>query len=170
MRVVIIEDENLAARNLQTIIEGLGRNLRVVAVIDSIAETVEWFSYNREPDILFMDINLADGSAFEVFNRVKINCPVIFTTGYDAYALKAFKVNSVDYLLKPVEPNDVRKALEKLEFLSSHGNFNSAIQALTESLTAAQSYRTHFLVSVRGDKLIPLKAEDIAFFSPKQAL
>jgi len=170
MRAVIIEDEMPAARNLQAILEGLEKNIKVTAVLESIAETVEWFSFNREPDLLFMDIHLADGSAFEIFNRVNITCPVVFTTAYDSYALKAFKVNSVDYLLKPVEPDDVRQALKKMEVLSSQGNFNAAVENLRKSLHDTPSHKTHFLVPVRGDKLVPVKAEDIAFFNTETGI
>jgi DNA-binding LytR/AlgR family response regulator len=164
MKAVIVEDEMLAVRNLQAILERLEKNIQVVAVLESIAETVEWFSFSREPDVVFMDIHLADGSAFEIFNRIKIKCPVVFTTAYDEYALKAFKVNSVDYLLKPLDSDDVRQALEKLEVLTSQGNYNSAVSALMESLKKTPTYKSHFLVSAKGDKLIPVKAEEIAFF------
>jgi DNA-binding LytR/AlgR family response regulator len=165
MKAVIVEDEMLAARNLQTILEGLDNNLQVSAVLESVAETVEWFTWNHAPDVIFMDIHLADGSAFEIFNRIKINCPVIFTTAYDEYALKAFKVNSIDYLLKPVDLNEVRNALGKLERLTAPLNVNSIVDTLLESFRKTSSYKTHFLVSARGDKLVPVKAEDIAFFN-----
>ena len=114
MKAVIVEDEVLAARNLKAILDGLG-TVQVIAVLDSIAETVEWFSANPQPELLFLDIHLADGSAFEIFDRVDVKCPVIFTTAYDEYALKAFKVNSIDYLLKPVEAGDVQHALKKMK-------------------------------------------------------
>jgi DNA-binding LytR/AlgR family response regulator len=165
MKAVIVEDEVLAARNLQAILEGLDKNLQVIAVLESVAETVEWFSSNPAPDVIFMDIHLADGSAFEIFNRIKIKCPVIFTTAYDEYALKAFKVNSIDYLLKPVDLNDVRNALAKLEALTAHLNINSVVDTLMASFRKTSSFKTHFLVSARGDKLVPVRAEDIAFFN-----
>lgn len=105
----------------------------------------EWFRESVQPDLVFMDIHLADGSAFEIFNHVEIRCPVIFTTAYDEYALKAFKVNSVDYLLKPIGIDDIRHALEKLKRLQ-------------------ESYKTHFLIPVKGDKLIPVSVDMILFF------
>jgi two-component SAPR family response regulator len=133
MKAVIVEDEMLAARNLQAILERLDKNLQVIAVLESVAETVEWFSSNHAPDVIFMDIHLADGSAFEIFNRIKIKCPVIFTTAYDEYALKAFKVNSIDYLLKPVDLNDVRNAMAKLEVMTAPLNINSVVDTLLAS-------------------------------------
>jgi DNA-binding LytR/AlgR family response regulator len=165
MKAVIVEDEMLAARNLQTILEGLDKNLQVIAVLESVAETVEWFTCNHSPDIIFMDIHLADGSAFEIFNRIKIKCPVIFTTAYDEYALKAFKVNSIDYLLKPVDFNEVRNAMAKLDMLTAPMNITSVVDTLLASFKNTSSFKTHFLVSARGDKLVPVRAEDIAFFN-----
>jgi two-component system response regulator LytT len=112
MRAIIVEDETLAAQNLKGILNEIG-TLDIIATLESVNETIDWFALNKSPDILFLDIHLADGSAFEIFDRVAINCPVVFTTAYDEYALKAFKVNSIDYLLKPIDINSVRKALEK---------------------------------------------------------
>ena len=99
MNALIIEDEELAARNLTNILKEIG-NINTIAILESIADTVEWFEVNELPDLVFMDIHLADGSAFEIFKMIRIDCPIIFTTAYDEYALQAFKVNSIDYLLK----------------------------------------------------------------------
>ena len=101
MRALIIEDEKAAVRNLKAAIDELGRNIEVIGQLDSIAASIEWLREQPAPDLLFLDIHLADGSAFEIFEHVDITCPIIFTTAYDEYALRAFKVNSVDYLLKP---------------------------------------------------------------------
>ena len=118
MKAVIVEDEELAARNLTSVLDETG-TVQVIATLESIVETIEWFNTHPSPDLLFMDIHLADGSAFEIFDRIKILCPVIFTTAYDEYALKAFKVNSIDYLLKPIDLNAVQRALKKLKDLSN---------------------------------------------------
>ena len=112
MRAIIVEDEILAAQNLKGILNEIG-TVEIITTLESVNETVAWFTLNDPPDILFLDIHLADGSAFEIFDRIKINCPVIFTTAYDEYALKAFMVNSIDYLLKPIDINSVRRALDK---------------------------------------------------------
>ena len=163
MRAIIVEDEMLAARNLQAILNELG-NVQVIAVLDSITETVEWFSCNPQPDLMFLDIHLADGSAFEIFDRTEIRCPVIFTTAYDEYALKAFKVNSIDYLLKPIETGDIQHALKKLQGLTVNDNMQDAVNKLMASFRTTSVWKTHFLVPAKGDKLIPVQASDIAFF------
>jgi len=163
MRAIIVEDEMLAARNLQAILNELG-NVQVIAVLDSITETVEWFSCNPQPDLMFLDIHLADGSAFEIFDRTEIRCPVIFTTAYDEYALKAFKVNSIDYLLKPIDMVAVQRALKKLQGLTVTDKMQDAVNQLMASFRATSTWKTHFLVQAKGDKLIPVQAIDIAFF------
>ena len=163
MRGIIIEDELLAARNLQSVLRRIG-TVQVIAVLDSIAETVEWFLKNPQPDIVFMDIHLADGSAFEIFNQVQIICPIVFTTAYDEYALKAFKVNSVDYLLKPIDKKDVEKALAKIQHISSTANLQSSIHQIVNSFRKSSAFKSHFLIPAKGDKLIPVQASDIACF------
>lgn len=163
MRAIIVEDEMLAARNLQSILSSLG-TVQVITVLDSIAETVEWFSFNPQPDLMFLDIHLADGSAFEIFDRTEVRCPVIFTTAYDEYALKAFKVNSIDYLLKPIETGDIQHALKKMQGLTVTNNMQDAVNKLMASFRATSAWKTHFLVPAKGDKLIPVQASDIAYF------
>ena len=162
MKTVIIEDEQLAVRNLETILKELG-GFKILAAIDSIEEAVEWFSCHSQPDIVFMDIHLADGSAFEIFKKVSITSPIIFTTAYDEYALKAFKVNSVDYLLKPIDNEYVRKAMEKLKTLVPERDEKSGIQELIALYKKGPAYKTHFLVPSKGDKLVPLQSADIAY-------
>lgn len=102
MKVIIIEDEKAAVRNLKALLQEVKPEVEVEATLDSIAAVLDWFAMHSVPDMIFMDIHLADGSAFEIFGHVDITCPIIFTTAYDEYALRAFKVNSVDYLLKPI--------------------------------------------------------------------
>jgi DNA-binding LytR/AlgR family response regulator len=164
MKTIIIEDEQLAARNLETILNDIG-SFTILATLESISETVEWFSCHPQPDVVFMDIHLADGSAFEIFEQTTINCPIIFTTAYDEYALKAFKVNSIDYLLKPIDPEDVRKALTKLKTLTPTGDEKTDFKELIALYKKGSSYKTHFLVPAKGDKLIPLQSAEIAYFS-----
>jgi len=164
MEAIIVEDEVLAARNLKAILDGLG-TVQVIATLDSIAETVEWFSCNPQPELLFLDIHLADGSAFEIFERVDVKCPVIFTTAYDEYALKAFKVNSIDYLLKPIEAGDVQHALKKMKDLSATDDIRASVDRLMASFRRVSSYKTHFLIPAKGDKLIPLQTNEIVYIS-----
>ena len=161
MKAVIVEDEGLAARNLQSILEEIG-SIQVHATLESITETVEWFQHHPQPDLLFLDIHLADGSAFEIFDHITIHCPIIFTTAYDEYALKAFTVNSIDYLLKPIDIKSVRRALLKLETLSPKQDEEEKFQMFVDTFRKASLWKTHFLVPVKGDKLVPLQSAEIA--------
>ncbi len=147
MKAIIIEDEKAAVRNLMALLSEIAPQTEIVATLDSIVESIDWFRSHPLPELVFMDIHLADGSAFEIFEHVEITCPVIFTTAYDEYALRAFKVNSIDYLLKPIDENDIRKALAKFDRLHAEPNtketdYNSLIRALRKE----ESYRTHFLL------------------------
>jgi DNA-binding LytR/AlgR family response regulator len=162
MKALIVEDEELAARNLASILKEIG-NISPVAVLESIADTIEWFEVNECPDLVFMDIHLADGSAFEIFKRISINCPVIFTTAYDEYALQAFKVNSIDYLLKPIDVPAVKNSLNKLKSITKSNFGSDELNKLLSIIKPAIEYKTHFLVNQRGDKLVPLTVKDIAY-------
>ena len=162
MNALIIEDEELAARNLTNILKEIG-NIKTIAILESIADTVEWFEVNDLPDLVFMDIHLADGSAFEIFKMIRIDCPIIFTTAYDEYALQAFKVNSIDYLLKPIALADLKKALDKREIVSGNNPKSTDLSKLLSMIKPSVEYKTHFLVSQKADKLIPLKTGEIAF-------
>lgn len=165
MKAIIIEDEKAAVRNLTALLGEVSPGMEIIAVLDSITETIEWFHENTEPDLAFIDIHLADGSAFEIFEHIHPSCPLIFTTAYDEYALKAFNVNSIDYLLKPIGSSDIKDALNKLEIL--RGKTSSAkedIRKLIHELKREESYKTHFLIPLKGDKLLPLPAECILYF------
>jgi two-component system LytT family response regulator len=164
MKALVIEDEILAARHLISVLKEVG-NIEVIDVLDSIKSSVLWFETHPQPDLIFMDIHIADGSVFKIFEHVNITCPIIFTTAYDEYAVKAFKVNSIDYLLKPVTKEDIEKALAKLKNLSANDNIQSDIRQLIVSLKQDKSYKTHFLISVKGGKMMPLLASDIAYIS-----
>lgn len=163
MKAVIIEDEKAAVRNLTSLLEEVRPDVEIVTVIDSIADTIEWFTTHRMPDLVFMDIHLADGSAFEIFEHTHITCPVIFTTAYDEYALRAFKVNSIDYLLKPIGRNDIEQAFGKWDILHP-ATTEDALLHLMRSLKKQESYKTHFLIPVKGDKLLPVSVETISLF------
>jgi two-component system LytT family response regulator len=139
-------------------------SIRIISILESISETVEWFKTNPQPELLFLDIHLADGSAFEIFKHVNIACPIIFTTAYDEYALNAFKVNSIDYLLKPVDADSVRNALRKLSSLKGKEIIHPDIQNLIDSFRKSALYKTHFLIPLKGDKLFPVQTSQIACF------
>lgn len=161
MQAIIIEDEILAIKHLRQVLEEIG-DIRVITELESISGTIEWFKENPQPDILFMDIHLADGLAFEIFRHVNIVCPVVFTTAYDEYALKAFKVNSIDYLLKPIEVTDVKNALQKLKNLTNRDSMQLAINNLISTFKNQTKYKSHFLLPAKGDKLIPVQAGELA--------
>lgn len=122
MKIVIIEDEKPAARLLKRKVENL--NCEVIAVLSSVTESIEWFLQNEHPDLVLVDIQLSDGLSFEIFEQVEIKSSVIFTTAYDEYALKAFKLNSIDYLLKPIDENELKVAIEKFLSLQNKTIFN----------------------------------------------
>jgi two-component system response regulator LytT len=163
MKALIIEDEIPASKHLLQVLDEVG-DMSVIAVLESITETIEWFGQNPQPDIVFMDIHLADGLAFEIFKQINISCPIVFTTAYDEYALKAFEVNSIDYLLKPIEAGDVQDALKKLRGLSTPEGFKTALNNLITSYSRTLKYKKHFLIPSKGDKLIPVQASDLACF------
>lgn len=117
-RVIIVEDETAAAVNLRSMLTSILPDVEVVAVLESVEEAVAYFTESVDADIVFMDIHLADGDSFRIFKSVDITIPIIFTTAYDQYALEAFKVNSIDYLLKPYKEDDLRRALDKLQRLT----------------------------------------------------
>jgi len=166
MKAVIIEDENFASQALQALIREIDPSIEIVATLESIKESVEWFKFNSTsvPDLVFMDIHLADGPSFAIFDEVKITCPIIFTTAYDEYALKAFEVNSIDYLLKPISRENLERALDKYKNLTVNpDNHVELINTLVTSLKkGVRNYKSYFLVPEK-DKLIPLATADIAY-------
>lgn len=158
MKVLIIEDETAAAQNLQAILREIDPSIQVLEVLESIEESADWLRSNPQPDLLFMDIHLADGESFRILDRVDITAPVIFTTAYDQYALEAFRLCSIDYLLKPIAVDDVKRALEKLQRLT--GSERSAYTPRIKQ--AVKEYEETFLIHQR-DKIIPLHRDQIAF-------
>ena len=165
MKAVIIEDESVAAQALQSLIQDINPEMEVGTVLQTIEESVEWFGENPMPDLVFMDIHLADGSSFAIFDKVDITCPIIFTTAYDEYALKAFEVNSIDYLLKPINKADLERALNKYQHLTaaSSDQGKASLEGLLAQMGGAKKkYKTCFLLPER-DKLIPLAVSNIAY-------
>ena len=164
MKALIIEDEKAAVRNLKALLKEVAPVIEVIGVLDSVTECVAWFQSEPAPDVVFMDIHLADGSSFEIFEHCRIPCPIIFTTAYDEYALKAFKVNSIDYLLKPIGAADLRRALDKLASLHHATDPQESLSALIHSLQKRGHYKTHFLIPYKGDKLLPLAVDQVQYF------
>lgn len=163
MTAVIVEDEFSAAQNLERLLKSIDENIDILAVLQNVDESIEWFSTNAMPDVVFMDIHLADGDSFSIFKSVDIRCAIIFTTAYDQYALKAFEVNSIDYLLKPISKKSLEKALDKLENFSPNNNNSDVIAQIMKSIHQVnKTHKKSFLIPVK-DKLIPVSADDIAF-------
>lgn len=165
MKALIIEDEIMAAQTLQKLLGEVSPEIEIITVLESIEDSVAWLEENPIPDLMFMDIHLADGSAFAIFDQVNITCPVIFTTAYDEYALKAFEVNSIDYLLKPISKDALEHAMYKYRSLMGQGGQSgngSKLEALLAQLTNKKSYKRYFLLPER-DKLVPLPTSDIAY-------
>ncbi len=171
MRVLIVEDEELAVKKIRKTLIAVAPHVEVVGVTDSISSTVNWVEENPTPDLILMDIELSDGQSFEIFNRVAIKSPVIFTTSYDEYALKAFKVNSLDYLLKPIQQEDLEAALKKLDTMKElYKNNNSSQDVSIDNLVKElqqklqpKEYRKRFLVK-HAQKLVSVEVEEIAYF------
>ena len=163
MKTLIIEDETAAAVNLRALLSEVEPSIEVIGVLESVAESVDYLRSNPSPELIFMDIHLADGDSFNIFKHVDINCPIIFTTAYDQYALEAFKVNSIDYLLKPIAKEDLRRALEKLRRLSAPERESIIERTNAMAAEPRQMQQNVFLVQVR-DRIRPLKTEEVAFF------
>lgn len=167
MKAIIIEDEKMSAQALEKLINKIAPEIRIDTVLQTIEESVEWFESHPMPDVAFMDIHLADGSSFSIFEKTEVSCPIIFTTAYDEYALKAFKVNSVDYLLKPISQPDIERAIQKLRNRSDvhfdSDEQNQLISKLASSLFHQKPvYKSSFLIAFK-DMLIPLPVNDIAY-------
>lgn len=168
MKIVIIEDEALAAERLSNLIKQYNNSIEIITCLDSVQEAVAFFRTAPPPDLAFFDIQLADGRSFEIFEQIQVPCPVIFTTAYDEYALRAFKVNSIDYLLKPIDYEDLRNAFAKLEILKSnltkqdHHISMETMQQIIQSLQKP-SYKNRFVVK-SGAHLHSVPVEDILYF------
>jgi DNA-binding LytR/AlgR family response regulator len=165
MNVLIIEDEPLAAQRLETLIVETLVNARVVDKIDSVKKAVQWLQKNVTPDLILMDIQLADGLSFQIFEQCEVKAPVIFTTAYDEYALKAFKVNSIDYILKPVDKAELANALRKLESLKNiQPSQEVLMQSISQAMTMlAKKYKERFVIKV-GEHLKTVEVKNILYF------
>lgn len=171
MKVIIVEDEQLAANRLEKLLLNSSRKIEVLAKLDTVKRVVEWLELYKSPDLIFMDIQLADGLCFEIFDLVEVNCPVIFTTSYDQYAIRAFKVNSIDYILKPLDPGELYNAINKFEFLANNYSEKSSpeAQALQEAIKMLkqESYKERFIVKI-GEHIKSIAIEDINHFSSEE--
>lgn len=165
MKAIIIEDEKIAADLLKNLICQLDENIEIVTILQTVEDSIEWLNNNQHPDILFVDIHLADGSSFSIFEKAEVKCPIVFTTAYDEYALKAFEVNSIDYLLKPINKDDLQRALNKYKNLKGEErdlDYKKFVSRFLVEAEKVNNYKEYFLVPER-DKLVPLAAKDIAY-------
>ena len=170
MQIFIVEDEELAVKKLQKTLQAIHPDLEVAGTAESIASTVEWLQTHTQPDLILMDIELADGQSFEIFNLVDVKSPVIFTTSYDEFALKAFKVNSVDYLLKPIQKDELEAAISKFRNMKNvyaatpkeELHITALVKELQQTLQHKE-YRKRFLVK-HMQKLLSIEVDRIAYF------
>jgi DNA-binding LytR/AlgR family response regulator len=164
MKVVIIEDEEFAALRLKKMILEFNPEIEILAELESVAESVKWFRSNPEPDLVFLDIHLEDDLSFAIFEQVNISSPIIFTTAFDEYAIKAFKMKSIDYLLKPIVHEELAAALKKYEQFSGLNRSTVDLQTLYSLLaTSEKKYRERFSISI-GTKIKMVEVNDIAYF------
>lgn len=173
MRVLIIEDELPAAEKLRALLSQYDTSIEVLQVIASIQEGIAWLNQNDNPDLILTDIHLADGLSFDIFRQVRVNCPVIFCTAYDEYALQAFEFNSIDYLLKPVQFSRLQKSLDKMKGLqqgSASLSSQSAMSDLMNKITSRDAnFKSRFMVKI-GNRIKAVKTEDIAYFHSSNKL
>ncbi len=167
MKAVIIEDEEIIAKVLLNKIQKVAPDVEVIATLPSLKTSRRWFAENAEPDLLFMDIQLSDGVSFDIFNDFSLKCPVIFTTAYDEYAIQAFRVNGVDYLLKPVKESELAAAIDKCrKLVEKNGLPPTDFAELLKSFTSGETmskYKEKFIVHVRN-QWMPINTKEIACF------
>jgi two-component system, LytTR family, response regulator LytT len=161
MNVLIVEDEPIAADNLEKLLLQIDPSIQILAKTESVSETIDWLQTNQA-DLIFLDIHLSDGLSFSIFEHIVVKIPIIFTTAYDHYTMKAFKVYSIDYLLKPIDIAELRLSIEKYKTITSL-NQNIELKALIESFSNAKEYQKRFVVYA-GQKIKMIKTSEIAYF------
>lgn len=171
MDIIIIEDEELAVEILADTIMVLRPGIRILKTLGSIKEAVKWFENNNPPDLIFCDIHLSDGKSFEIFKKINVKSPVIFTTAYDQYAIEAFKVNSIDYLLKPIKKYDVENSLKKFDDLQNDQLLLKIenMQNLLGSISKPKNYKKRFVVK-QGMNMRTIPSEEVAGFLAEEGL
>jgi DNA-binding LytR/AlgR family response regulator len=163
MKILLIEDEPPAAKQLTKMLLDTNPTITIIDVLDSVEASVKWLRTYPMPDAIFMDIQIADGLSFDIFSEVEITAPVIFTTAFDQYAIKAFKVNAIDYLLKPIDETELATAMYRLTQRQNPMLGNVIFQNILSQIQAPKVYRTRFLVKI-GQSLIAIDANEIAYF------
>lgn len=170
MKILIVEDEIPAAKRLRKLVTEQFPEAKIVDMIDSVEGAIQWLNTFEQPDLIFMDIQLSDGLSFDIFNHTEVTSPVIFTTAYDQYAVKAFKVNAVDYLLKPIDPQELEASVKKFQDLHqyAHSYDQTAIKELIQTITQ-KDFKTRFLVKV-GQQLSYVQTKEISYFYSDEGL
>jgi DNA-binding LytR/AlgR family response regulator len=168
IKAVIIEDEPLVAKQLERKIRLVAGDIEVIEILPSLKTARRWFLANAEPDLLFMDVQLSDGTSFELFDFYQLSCPVIFTTAYDEYAIRAFKVNGIDYLLKPVGEPELQKAIDRCRnLLSSSIRGQADLQAMLQAISGKKAgqppFKEKFIINIRS-RWVPVETENVAYF------
>lgn len=162
MKILIIEDEKLLAERLERLIQKIEPQSIILDKLQSIEESINWFKTN-EADLIFLDIHLSDGLSFKIFEQVEVSTPIIFTTAYDQYAIKAFKLNSIDYLLKPIDEEELKESIKKFKNLDNKQNLVDLKQLLSAVENPKNEYKKRFMVYA-GQKVKSIKTEDVAYF------
>lgn len=158
MRALIIEDEARAREHMKNLLAQHFPSTEVAGAVGSVSDAVQWLMANPDPDVIFMDVELSDGISFDIFNKVEINSPVIITTAYDQYAIQAFEVNAVDYLLKPIEIKDLQRAMARIASGEAKAPSADAVRNLLD-----QARKEKFLIKL-NDRIVPVRVSDIAYF------
>ncbi len=162
MKILILEDEHLAAKRIESMVKSVEPAAEILAKLESVRSAVKWFNENPQPDLILMDIQLADGLSFEIFQQVDVVAPIIFTTAYDEYAIRAFKVNSVDYLLKPIEKEELEAAFEKLKAQRVTTSQEQIAKALDALLSQKSDWKTRFLLKA-GARFDIVETTEVAY-------
>ena len=162
MKVLIIEDETTASENLVEMLKEIDPSIEVMQVLESVQQTVRWMNTQPAPDLIFMDIHLSDGSAFTLFNQIDVQIPIVFTTAYDKYAIEAFAVNSIDYLLKPIKTAELSRALEKFKKWGKNDviSYLEQMMKLRPVCKESNEYKQSLLIPIK-DKLLPVQTKEV---------
>ncbi|MEJ0057054.1 MAG: LytTR family DNA-binding domain-containing protein [Bacteroidota bacterium] len=170
MKVLIIEDEPLVAKDLESQLRKIEPDVQIIGPLASVQLSKKWFQENSLPDLILSDIQLSDGISFEVFESLRLNCPIIFTTAYDEYAIRAFKLNSVDYLLKPVDPRELTAALKKYKSFTVESTLADQLKAMMSTWGQdVRRYKERFL-SLQRNTLVPVTTDEIAYFHKEELI
>ena len=171
MKFLIVEDEYHAAERLKQLISNLIENCSIEGPLESVEESVEWLNSNDSPDLIFMDIQLADGLSFSIFDQTELNAPIIFTTAFDQYSLKAFKVNSIDYLMKPIDESELSGALNKFYSLKGPDSIHNieSLRTILKNFKDKKHYKERFLLK-KKDRYTFMLADEIAYFYSEDSI